>query len=111
MTKAVTWIVVLVLALIAVVIAIANRQIVLLSFDPFPWTVTLPLYLLLFAALLIGLIIGMAAEWWRGRRWRREARQRRREAQALTRERDALLAAAGKPAAPAPKPEILIPPA
>ncbi len=111
MVKVLSWILALLLAVIAAALAIANRQIVLMSFDPLPWAVELPLYLLLFATLLLGLIVGMAAEWWRGRRWRREARQRRREAMDLTRELGALKTSATTAAPPAAaRPELLIPP-
>ena len=58
-----TWIVGLPAALAAIWIALANRHPAVLSFDPFSQdapalTVQMPLYLLLFAAVLIGVLLG-----------------------------------------------------
>jgi hypothetical protein len=61
--RLVTWIVGLPVALAAIWIALANRHPVVLSFDPFSQespalTVQMPLYLLLFAAVLLGVLLG-----------------------------------------------------
>ncbi|SRR6266481_3293530 len=58
-----TWIVGIPVVLAAIWIALANRHTVLLSFDPFSQdapalTVQMPLYLLLFAAILAGVLLG-----------------------------------------------------
>jgi hypothetical protein len=46
-------------------------------------TVELPLFVLLFAALAIGLVVGSAATWLKQGRYRKLARQRSQEAQIL----------------------------
>ncbi len=61
--RLVTWIVGLPVALAAIWIALANRNPVVLSFDPFSQespalTVQMPLFLLLFAAVLLGVLLG-----------------------------------------------------
>jgi len=58
-----TWIIGLPVALAAIWIALANRQAVELSLDPFSQaapalTVQMPLYLLLFLAILAGVLLG-----------------------------------------------------
>jgi uncharacterized integral membrane protein len=83
------------LALVIVALAVANRQAVTVSFDPFSsinpaFALTLPLYLLAFFLLICGVVIGGIAAWLRQRRWRRAARSREAEARALQAEIDAL---------------------
>ncbi|MBV9044624.1 MAG: DUF1049 domain-containing protein [Alphaproteobacteria bacterium] len=58
-----TWIVGIPVALVAIWIALANRQPVVLSLDPFSQdapalTVQMPLYLLVFLAILAGVLLG-----------------------------------------------------
>jgi uncharacterized integral membrane protein len=81
------------LAIVIVVLAVANRHLVTLSFDPFNATapalsVAVPLFVLLFAALVIGVVVGGVAVWFRQGRWRRLARNERLEADRLRREVD-----------------------
>ena len=57
------FIVLLPLGAIAVALSVANREAVRVSLDPLGtfgpgWTVSLPLFVLLFAALAIGIVIG-----------------------------------------------------
>jgi len=61
-----TWIVGVPIAMIAVWLALANRAPVVLSLDPFSQespalSLQMPLYLLLFATVLIGVLLGGAA--------------------------------------------------
>jgi len=58
-----TWIIAIPAALCAIWIALANRHAVVLSLDPFSQdspalTVEMPLYLLLFLAVLLGVVLG-----------------------------------------------------
>jgi uncharacterized integral membrane protein len=73
------WLVLLPLAILLVLFAIANRNGVILSFDPFegkesPLTISLPLFIVIFAALIFGILIGwlisLARQWrlWRAAR-------------------------------------------
>jgi len=57
----------LVLLLLAV-FAVANRQAVSVSLDPLPFAMDLPLYLLVFAVFLLGLILGGVGQWLGGKR-------------------------------------------
>ena len=72
------------LAVIAVALAVANRKPVTLSLDPFApdhpaVSVTLPLFAIIFAAVIVGVIAGGLVTWARQGRYRKEARAARRE--------------------------------
>jgi uncharacterized integral membrane protein len=102
-------------AALLVTLAVANRHSVRLVLDPFrPETpvisVVMPFYGFLFAALLVGVLLGGAAVWLTQARWRRTARVRTSEAKRwqmesdrLMRERDADVAARAKAIAPPDK--------
>jgi uncharacterized integral membrane protein len=82
--KIVTALVLLMLALVLIAFAVANRQIATVSLDPFdqddPALVfSQPMYLLVFAVLIGGVLLGGCAAWLRQAGWR--ARARRAEAQ------------------------------
>lgn len=69
------------LAIVLIALAVANRAPVAFTLDPFNpgnpgLTVSLPLFVLLFAALAAGLVIGSLATWLRQGRYRKAARQR-----------------------------------
>ena len=86
------------LALIIVAFAVANRQTIAVSFDPFDAThpayrVAMPLFILIFLLMIVGVIIGGVAAWLRQARWRRavsrleaENRNLRAELHALARD-------------------------
>jgi uncharacterized integral membrane protein len=72
------------LAVIIIAFAVANRQTVTVSLDPFSTdqpaaAVTLPLFVLIIALLILGVIIGGMAAWLRQSKWRRAARRLERE--------------------------------
>ena len=96
------------LALVIVVFAIANRQLVTITLDPFgdsKIAFALPLFLLAFVLVIFGVIIGGVAAWLRQHKWRRAAHQLDRELAAVRTERDSLkraLADAEAAAAAAP---------
>jgi uncharacterized integral membrane protein len=78
------------LGLILVVFAVANREFVTLSFDPFnaaapALSVRLPLFVLLIAAAVLGVVAGGVATWVRQRHWRRSARRSEAELRQLRR--------------------------
>lgn len=86
--KLVTILVLLPLAILLVTFAVANRQSVVVLFDPFneahpAHTVTLPLYVLSLILLVVGIVVGGVAAWLRQGKWRRAARQAEGEARAL----------------------------
>ncbi len=75
----------------ALYLSLANRHTVLFSFDPFtPETPALalevPLILVVFLSVLIGLLLGGASAWAKQRKWRKEARRGRRDAKRLSEE-------------------------
>jgi hypothetical protein len=82
--KIVTALVLLLLAPVLIAFAIANRQIVTVSLDPFDQgnpalVLSQPMYLMVFAVLIGGVVLGGSAAWLRQAGWR--ARARRAEAQ------------------------------
>ena len=90
-------IIVLPIALILILLAIANRGPVVFSLDPFArgapeFAFSVPLYALLFGALLIGVVIGGTSAWLAAGRQRRSGRATRREASRLRQETDRLRA-------------------
>jgi uncharacterized integral membrane protein len=95
--KIVTAIVVIPLLIIVVGFAVANRQAVTISFDPFTATqpayaITLPLFVVIFVLIILGVIIGGAATWLRQNAWRRSARRLDAEVRALHEEMSAMRA-------------------
>jgi uncharacterized integral membrane protein len=71
------------LAIVMVILSVANRSPVVFSLDPFggnALSFSGPLFVFLFAALLLGVIIGGVATWLRQGRWRHAARVARAEA-------------------------------
>jgi uncharacterized integral membrane protein len=87
MRKFFTVLVLIPLAVIFVVFAVANRHLVTVSFDPFnsidpSVAVTLPLFVIIIAVAIAGVVAGGAATWFRQRHWRRAARQHEADARA-----------------------------
>jgi uncharacterized integral membrane protein len=85
MRKFFTGLVLIPLGLIFIVFAVANRHLVTVSFDPFnsrdpSVAVTLPLFVVIIAVAIVGVVAGGSATWFRQRRWRRAARQHEADA-------------------------------
>jgi uncharacterized integral membrane protein len=85
MRKFFTGLVLIPLGVIFVVFAVANRHLVTVSFDPFnsadpSVSVRLPLFVLIIAVAILGVLVGGSATWFRQRRWRRAARQHEADA-------------------------------
>jgi len=79
------------LATVMVILSVANRGSVTFSFDPFggnALSFVAPLFVFLFAALLLGIVIGGVAAWLRQGRWRHAARVARAEVSRLKGELD-----------------------
>ncbi len=107
--KIVTAIIVVPLAAVIIAFAVANREIVTVSFDPFSSTspayaATLPLFAVILLVLIIGVVVGGVAAWLRQSKWRRSARQLEAENRTLRAELDAIRRrfAVHEPAAPPP---------
>lgn len=62
------------IAIIVVAFAIANRHLIEVSLDPLPFTVGLPLYLVVIGALALGFAAGAGAAWLSGYGARCQAR-------------------------------------
>ena len=92
------------LGALMVLLAVANREPVTMSLDPFQseprvLAVTLPLFIVILMSLIAGVLVGGVAAWLRQGKWRRHARSTHAEIRALRAEHDALrqrLDAAGR---------------
>jgi uncharacterized integral membrane protein len=78
--KVLTIIVAVPLIAIIIAFAVANRQSVTVSFDPFSsadpaYAATLRLYAVVMIVLIFGVVVGGVAAWIRQGKWRRAARQ------------------------------------
>jgi uncharacterized integral membrane protein len=98
MRKFLTSLIVIPLGLIFVVFAVANRHFVTVSFDPFnaaspSVSVSLPLFVLIIAVAILGVIAGGCATWFSQRRWRRAARRHEADARLARSQLDDLRAA------------------
>jgi hypothetical protein len=119
--KIVTALTLIPLAVIVIALAVANRQPVLVSFDPFDplhpaMARALPLYQLMLLILAAGIVIGGVAAWLGQSKWRRAARLADARARELRAEVDRLRRRVGPessaiplPADPAPR--LSMPPA
>jgi uncharacterized integral membrane protein len=88
MRKLVTILVLLPIAIVIVMFAVANREIVTISFDPFDtahpaFALKTPLFLLIFALVAVGVLVGGIAAWLRQHKWRTRARRAEAEAREL----------------------------
>jgi uncharacterized integral membrane protein len=101
--KIVSALVSIALAVVLISFAVANRQIVTVSFDPFDQAnpalvISQPLYLLIFALLLAGVLLGGYAAWLGQGKWR--TRARRAEAQLSRLQAHSSAQSGARPAAP-----------
>src|SRR6266436_9346818 len=85
MRKFFTAVVLIPLGLLFVVFAVANRHLVTVSLDPFNSTdpsvgFTLPLFVVIIAVAIAGVVAGGSATWFRQRHWRRAARRHEADA-------------------------------
>ena len=106
--KIVTWVIIIPLAAVIVAFAVANRQAVTVSFDPLSTTApahaaTLPLFVVIFAVLILGVVVGGFAAWLGQGKWRRSARRLDAELRTLRQETDLRNARDGY-RSPAPSP-------
>jgi len=85
MRKFLNAVVLIPLGLVLVVFAVANRHLVTVSFDPFDSSdpslgFKLPLFVIIIAVAMLGVVAGGSATWFRQRHWRRAARQHEADA-------------------------------
>jgi uncharacterized integral membrane protein len=94
MRRILAWVLLAPLATLALLFAVANRRWVTVSFDPFSqespaYAADLPLFLIIFASLILGVFLGGIAVWLGRFRWQMAAHRAEREAARLRTERDA----------------------
>ena len=97
MRKLLTALIGIPVAIVLVLFAVANRGPVVVSLDPFApdapaLAVQLPLFVIVFLALMAGVVVGGIADWLRQGRYRHEARSRRHEIRRLEAERERMKA-------------------
>ncbi|MEL6734488.1 MAG: LapA family protein [Pseudomonadota bacterium] len=85
MKRLTTLLIILPIGIIVVALAVANRQAVSLSMPPYIndepfFSLTLPLFAVIFISLLVGMVIGSCATWFKQGRFRKAARDRKVEA-------------------------------
>lgn len=82
------------LAVVLITLALANRAFVEVRLLPakmeglfgFSWSADMPLFIVIFGALIAGILVGFTVEWFREHRHRSEAATHRRERKKLERE-------------------------
>lgn len=90
MMRLIKYLILIPLGIIVVVLSIANRGAVTVSLNPFPdaaagtdlaiLSYSVPLYLLLFGFLLLGVFLGGLGSWFSQGKWRRKARENEHQA-------------------------------
>ena len=117
--KFVTALILVPLAIVLITFAVANRQTVVVSLDPFDqahpaFALALPLFALVLVLVIGGVVVGGIAAWLRQSKWRRTARLAQAQARELRAEVDRLRRGMGEvPAEPMPvgyPPRLTIPP-
>lgn len=94
------------IVIVVTVLAIANRAAVPVVVDPFGWLelppVSVPLFVLIFVAVALGVVIGGSAVWLAQGRYRKAARANARVAARQKAELDRMRSGDGAAALPAP---------
>ena len=90
MRRFLTLFVLLPIAIVIVALSVANRGPVTLVLDPIGsppnWSLTVPLFLIIFAAFGLGGLLGGISSWMRQSKWRRAARSERAKSERLQQE-------------------------
>jgi uncharacterized integral membrane protein len=104
------------LAIIIVMFAVANREIITVSFDPFDTAhpalaLKMPLFTLIFALVAVGVVVGGIAAWLKQHKWRIRARRAEAEARDLRARLDSAEPRRNLPAVVDASPTFIVPPA
>jgi uncharacterized integral membrane protein len=118
--KILTAIVVVPLLVVIVGFAVANRQSVTISFDPFDqahpaYAVSLPLFIIIFILIILGVVVGGIASWLRQGHHRRASRRLDAEVRGLHNEMHAMRSKSAEPTheparPPPPDVPLILPP-
>lgn len=95
LNKLITLLITLPLAIILIVLSVANRGPVAVTIDPFnpgnpALTASMPLFILILLAVMMGVILGSVVTWFKQGKHRRAMRAEAERANALKREADAM---------------------
>jgi uncharacterized integral membrane protein len=104
------------LAVIIVMFAVANRETITVSFDPFDsahpaLALQTPLFILIFVLVGVGVVVGGIAAWLKQHKWRTRARRAEAEARELRARLDTEPPRRHVPAALEASPPFVVPPA
>jgi uncharacterized integral membrane protein len=116
MRKFVTLAILIPLAIVIVMFAVANRETITVSFDPFDaahpaYALKMPLFILIFVLVGLGVVVGGIAAWLRQHKWRMRARHAEAEARELRAKLDAEAPRRNMPVPVDPAPPFAVPPA
>src|SRR6185295_7289677 len=116
MRKLVTAFILVPLAIVIVMFAVANRETITVSFDPFDtvnpaFALKTPLYALIFVLTGLGVLVGGIASWLKQHKWRSRARRAEAEARDLRSRLDASESRRSIPAQRDPGTPLSLPPA
>jgi hypothetical protein len=116
MRKFLTFTILVPLAIIIVMFAVANREIITVSFDPFDsahpaFAREIKLYKLIFLLVAVGVVVGGIAAWLKQQKWRTRARRAEAEARDLRGRLDSAAPRRNLPAVVDASPTFLVPPA
>jgi uncharacterized integral membrane protein len=113
LNKIVGWLVLVPLCLVLIVFALANRQFVIVNFNPFVPVEQLatpgygvPLFVVLYVVLLVGVLLGGIATWFAQGQHRQRERHWRREAHMLNSELESLRKSQGQSPAGGPLSDV-----
>jgi uncharacterized membrane protein YciS (DUF1049 family) len=116
MRKFVTAFVLVPLATVIVMFAVANRELITVSFDPFDsanpaFALKLPLFILIFVLVGLGVLVGGIAAWLRQHKWRARARRAEADIKRLRAELDTQRSLSAAPPPREAHPPLIVPPA
>jgi len=80
LSKFLSWVISIPLALVIIIFSLVNREAVTVSFWPFPAAMDIPLFALILATLMVGILWGGLAAWLAAGRARKRAREMSRRA-------------------------------